>query len=62
MLCDTCQRKRVCVPLHFSQKDEKLQHMMENLKQCDLRVEAPTVNDSGVLKTLVFKLRQAIAH
>jgi len=37
MLCDQCQRKQACLPLLFSQDNQKLRNMLENLKQCEMR-------------------------
>jgi hypothetical protein len=65
MLCDSCQRKRACLPLQFAQADQDVHAMLSGLTQCELRVESPQA-DSSVLhrfmNRLVVTCRRAIAR
>ncbi|KAI9130347.1 MULTISPECIES: hypothetical protein [Acaryochloris] len=35
MLCDTCQRKRACLPLALAQTDTALFQQLDSLQHCD---------------------------
>jgi hypothetical protein len=38
MLCDDCQRKKICPPALIAKNDPQLQKMLERLRRCELRV------------------------
>lgn len=37
MLCDTCQRKKTCLPLALAQTDASMLHQLGALQHCDLQ-------------------------
>ncbi len=57
MLCDRCQRKQACLPLLFSQGNPKLQSMLENLKQCEMRKVKQVNYHSLILHNIYLMFR-----
>jgi hypothetical protein len=59
MLCDACQRKGTCLPQRFAQHDQALHQMLDNLKQCDMRVVTQPTKPC-VLKSFALKFRNGL--
>jgi hypothetical protein len=39
MLCESCDRNNTCLPSVLAKTDERLENMLNNLEQCDMRTE-----------------------